>query len=396
MPETIEVTKEDLEKLDANSRAAKEIIENARFRAIGESSPDRVFFTHCALQMVPIPSRRMLTMATDGVRLFYNPEFTLQLSQDEVHGVVCGHETAHCFMDHFMRGSGYANKEMANIAMDLEINQILQEAGYVLPKIAVFPGKPPFESLPLKETFEVYYRLLHSMASQLPSGDDPGGCGGIIEPQDSAEAMEQSQRWREIAAAAAQAAAAVGTVSGALQRIIDKILKPKYDPWQHLEDYLTHTAKADKSWAKFNRRYLSRGMYLPGRFSMALGEMVILFDLSGSITEDQARMMAWVMATAMERMPGKLTIMYHDVEVHKVQEWEPGDSELKFESTGGGGTSHIPAFEMIDNMGLEPELVIAVTDLYTEFPSHTPHKTLWLRTVEGNSTPPFGDVINLV
>lgn len=388
---------------DENSRKAKEKIQEALMVAVGEQTPARVFFTTCALQLETIARRDIPTMSTDGRRIYYNPEFTLSLTPQEIHGVLCGHEPAHCFMDHFARGSAFTNHTIANLAMDLEINPMLQEAGYKLPDSACFPGEGMFAKLPKGDTFENYYKMLHDMISKLKDkygeglgGDDPGGCGGIMRPSDDAEAAEVSQRWREIVASAAQEAQSRGSIDGFLKRAIDNVLKPKYNPWDHLQMYLTKTAKADVSWSRLNRRHLARNIYLPGRHSPALGELVIMFDLSGSITDEQARMMGWVMQSAMERMPGKLTILYHDIPVHRVQEWEPGDEELKFESTGGGGTSHLPAFQAVTEMGLEPELILAVTDMYTEFPPSFPFPTLWLNTVASNITPPFGDVINLV
>ena len=74
------------------------------------------------------------TMATDGVRMYFNPKFVAQLDEEELKGVVA-HETEHCALKHMTR-RGHRDHYRYNIAADFRINYDLIEAGFKL------PGKP--------------------------------------------------------------------------------------------------------------------------------------------------------------------------------------------------------------------------------------------------------------
>ena len=139
------------EKLAADDRSVKAagLVEDCRFMAIGERSPARAFFSQLALGLDPVPSREVPTMGTDGKRMIFNPEFVLGLTQAECYAVAMAHEPLHCGNQHFIRDAGMDDKDLANIAGDLEINQIIREAGYTLPKTALFPGEGPYKDCPV-------------------------------------------------------------------------------------------------------------------------------------------------------------------------------------------------------------------------------------------------------
>lgn len=60
------------------------------------------------------------TQATDGTRLFINPEWTQTLTDGEIRFVMI-HELLHCVFCHMKRGMGH-DKRIANIAADYEVN----------------------------------------------------------------------------------------------------------------------------------------------------------------------------------------------------------------------------------------------------------------------------------
>jgi predicted metal-dependent peptidase len=338
---------------------------------------------------------------TDGKRLAVNPEWILGLPPEERYGVVIGHEPMHCAMEHFARSRGMEDSRAAQIAADLEINPICREAGFTLPPDALFPGEGEYADLPSGNTFEEYYALLASKRpkegqsgeGQGPGeGQDPGNCGGVLPAPDKASAEHAANQWKGRVAAAAQAASQRGELPGSLQRWVERILRPKVDPWAILREYMTRAVKTEQSWARLNRRALARGLYLPSRHGNELGDVVLLVDTSGSIGQEQLDLMAGFLEGVLSANPGNLTIIYHDHKVQGVEEWTPESGPLELHPVGGGGTSHVPAFQEIENRGLEPSLILAMTDLETRFPADPGIPTIWV-DVEGGHRPPFGQYV---
>jgi predicted metal-dependent peptidase len=130
------------------------------------------------------------------------------------------------------------------------------------------------------------------------------------------------------------------------------------------------------------------------RSSQALGDVVLLVDTSGSIGDDQLAMMAGFLEGVLAANPGKLTILYHTTTVYNTEEWVPEDGPLALKNTESGGTSHVDAFERIAEMGLEPAVIVALTDLESSFPDDPGIPTIWV-DVEGGHEPPFGQYVSI-
>ena len=91
------------------------------------------------LELVPIRDARCNSAMTDGKSIFFDLDFMSRLNNDEIQFVL-GHEIWHVVMLHFLRGE---NKEhnTFNIACDMEVNQILENDGFIAPSEAIFPNK---------------------------------------------------------------------------------------------------------------------------------------------------------------------------------------------------------------------------------------------------------------
>ncbi len=194
-------------------------------------------------------------------------------------------------------------------------------------------------------------------------------------------------------AAAAQQAAKRGNLPAGLERLIGRILKPKVDPWEILRDYLTRIAKTEQSWSRLNRRHLAHGLYLPSRHAQALGDVCLLVDTSGSIGDGQLTMMAGFLEGVLSANPGKLTIIYHTTNVYDVVEWVPEDNPLELTKGKTGGTSHVYAFGEIEALGIDPAVIIALTDLETDFPADPGIPTVWVNVAANGIQPPFGQCV---
>jgi predicted metal-dependent peptidase len=93
---------------------------------------DHPFFGSLLFRLGGRASGSIQTMATDGVTLFYNPEFVDRLNAAELAGVLA-HEVMHPALQHHTRRSDRDGNRW-NMACDYAINPLLLDAGLTLPK----------------------------------------------------------------------------------------------------------------------------------------------------------------------------------------------------------------------------------------------------------------------
>lgn len=362
------------------------------------------FFACLAMRLRFEPQQRLGTMAIDGKTIFYDPHWACSLTRDELKGVIC-HEVLHCVCKHHTR-RGARDPKKWNIAADLSINPILKEACFTLPKGGCWPGQHPFEGFPTGLMVEQYYKLLEEQENEENTpgrpGDkdkseiDPGGYGSVCEPEagPNTTCEENEAEWDVMLSQAEQAVRSRGELPVGLARLVSSQLKPKVSWRDVLREFIRSLSKNDFSWSPPNRRFIWQGIYLPGMRSEELGEVVIAIDTSSSIGKKQLDMFATECQAVLETYTCTATILYHDSIVQHEQHWSSIDGPLKLEPKGGGGTSHRCIFERVEQMSEPPVCIIALTDLYTEFPLVHPNvPTLW--AVIGNPLPvtPFGRVL---
>ena len=65
------------------------------------------------------------------------------------------------------------------------------------------------------------------------------------------------------------------------------------------------------------------------------------------------------------------------------------------EPVGGGGTSHVPVFEHIEELDEPASCVVCLTDGYTTYPENAPMlPVLWVMTT--NEVAPFGETVPIL
>jgi predicted metal-dependent peptidase len=388
---------ENLAKRQEAEKNATQAITVARTRLVLGRDAKSVFFATLALRLRPVIDWSIDTMATDGKRLLYNPDFTNRLPKDEVLGVVA-HEVMHCSNAHHARRMG-RNARAWNIACDLAINHILEkEAKFVLPKLRLMPGEGEYKDMPPGLSAEEYYRLLPEDAKQGGGQDDPGGCGGVQDPGDGspADAAEEEADWQVATAQAEAAAKGRGTLTAGLARMCDKVIRPPADWKAVLREFVSRSAKSDFSWSRPNRRFIAQGLYLPGLHSEELGEVLVLVDTSGSIGQDELAIFANELDAIFSTFDVTATVVYHDTEPCKVTEYSTTDGPFTLEPHGGGGTSHKWLADWVAKHNGSPACIVALTDLDTVFGDDPGVPVLW--TVTGGyrrAVPSFGRVVDL-
>jgi len=90
--------------------------------------------------------------------------------------------------------------------------------------------------------------------------------------------------------------------------------------------------------------------------------------------------------------------MWCDADIHRVDELEDASDLNTIRckgAPGGGGTSFIPVFDKINELGLQPEALVYLTDGMGSFPDKAPSYPVIWGSIHKASKYPFGDVVDV-
>jgi len=359
-------------------------------------------------------------MATDGVSLFYNPEFVETLNAAELAGVLA-HEVMHPALQHHTR-RGDRDRKRWNMACDYAINPLLLDAGLMLPKDVLIDHR--FRGM----SAERIYNLIDEQQGQdgsnseeenqddsfsdqeggkqpgNPSADGeptapttPGGFGQVLdapEPEgdDGDTVAEQAREWKIAVEQAENVANLAGKLPAGVTRSLEQSEAAGVDWRELLRRAWSETIPSDYCWMPPNRRHIWAGLYLPGVRSEGEGEIAIAVDCSGSINARQLGLFEAEIRSILEgQRPSRVHVLYFDTEIHKTEVYQAGQP-IALTPVGGGGTNFEPCFRWLDERGIVPQTLVFLTDLCGAFPKEAPaYQVLWASTESRRA--PFGQVI---
>jgi predicted metal-dependent peptidase len=147
---------------------------------------DHPFFGTLLFRLGARPHSSIATMATDGVSLYFNPEFVETLSSAELIGTLA-HETMHPALQHHTRRAGKSPKRW-NMACDYAINPMLLDAGLTLPQGVLCEAR--FRGMSAEE---IYNRLEAEEEQSSQDSSDAGDQGGNAEGGGRTHAQQRSR-----------------------------------------------------------------------------------------------------------------------------------------------------------------------------------------------------------
>ncbi len=383
---------------------------------------DHPFFGTLLFRLGGKASRSVATMATDGVSLFYNPEFVDTLNAAELAGVLA-HEVMHPALQHHTRRRD-RDRTRWNMACDYAINPILLDAGLTLPKDVLIDNR--FRRM----SAEQIYNLIEEDEKQEGSTDQsesqpgngsgdpengslqsnkaggepqapstPGGVGQVLDPPEpeagsGSSVAEQAREWQIAVEQAETVAKVAGKLPRGAVRAKEASQAAGVDWRELLRRVWSDTIPADYSWTHPNRRHVWAGLYLPGITSEGVGEIAIAVDCSGSVSSRLLGLFeAEIQSILAGQRPRLVHVLYFDAAVQKVETYQAGQP-VSLSPVGGGGTDFRPCFDWLAENGIVPQTLLFLTDLDGSFPSFgPPYQVLWAATAGGKA--PFGEVIPL-
>lgn len=381
-------------------RAARKCFDNPRTR----------FWAVLGLTMGFVATDTVDRMATDGKRVFYNPAYVMTISEDECIAVIA-HEISHPAWRHFERLKNWPN-DIANIGGDHEINICLTKAGFKLPTDCLCDFR--FDGLSAEQICNIVSRENEDDKRQgKPERHQPGSSGNMIQPSDDAgqpfdaeQMAEFNDQWRAKTAQALGAARKSGYLAGGdipteLVAVTASINAPSVMDWrQPLRAFIDNLGSRHRTWAKFSRRGLSRGLVLPGERVVRPSKIAWIVDCSGSMdTAKNEQALIEGQAALDELACDAIDVIYTDTRVKDIDSYMAGDT-VKVRSYNGGGTNFNAVMQHIADSEDDYAAIVFVTDGQTSAWGIDPEiPCLWAITDSQPATdrlkPPFGEKLCL-
>lgn len=372
--------------------------------ALNAKSPDlAALFFNTVHAMTHDPTVK--TCATDGQKILLGDWFF----DDHIHTThsrlfTIAHEILHIALDHCPRAQAYINRGYGpdllpfdpmrwNKATDCVVNAWLLNSGFT----SMPSGGLVRPDVTTDTVADVAY-LMIPVEEDGWGGQGQGegqGQAGFDEhrpyPGDPEDPMDQSERQQALSQA-------IGQMAGGLARLFKQFQEPKI-PWtETLREALTTIAgQGEYSWRRPNRKSLALppNIPLPGFAGLHLPSAVVTLDVSGSVGQDVFD--AFITETGAiltDLNPGVLYVIFWDTMATCLQV-DCLEDIIQTKFRDGGGTSYGCAIEEINNLGIDPTVVVCLTDGYVDWPSEDeilwPHVTV--STTEQEC--PFGKTVRL-
>ena len=411
------------------------------FRSFSNSEK-AVFFFSIALHFDVKPSDKVKNVAADGVSLYYNPEWVMDASTDDLQQAVA-HSVVACALKHHTRRAGRETGKWntssrcatADILKASDLGNGYNPAGMYTPNAHDMSAEQIYDILPDDNDDddcdnddcegECQGGGLGAVMDYPGEGDDKnegdddsGGNGkgsgegsGEGDGQGSGngngpsqqEIDDQERDWDERLHQAAAIAKAVGSDPGRIRELIDD-MHDSTMPWEDvLREFMTAVSQASYTWSRPNRRFVGQDIYLPSLHTHGMGPVVLAIDTSGSMASDTlAKVWSEIRAIVHDLHPEKVTVIECDAVLQSVTEYEPEELPDEYVASGRGGTSITPVFQHMRDEAENPACLIYYTDL--EFFGSTwddnpepDYPVLWAAydSPHESLTPPWGERLNV-
>lgn len=392
------------------------------------------FFGSIAMRLQPVADPKAEKFWTDGLRVGYNPDWIETVKPDEA---VLGLAKAalHTGLGHTLR-MGNRQSEPWRQACDHVVWNLLASADLPVSD-ADKAVALPYAGKSVEQVYQLLISLPKQDTGQNPqgggqggsnpnqpggnrqgqqnsaeNGSQAGGGSGLCEVRptpapDTADAPTLTEQDADsmLAQAAAMAKSCGKEPPGALQQLIVERLKPTVDWRRELRDHVSKAAKIDYTWSKPNRRHIWRGLYLPSLDGEETGTIVVMVDLSSSISRAEERRFLSELETIREDIQPRETVIIpftsvvRDEDVRTLQADEP----LNAYWPRGGGTDFAAPFEAMARQaaGQPADAVVVLTDMCCSRYADDPHiPVLWASTGPLDPDgpyhkPPYGRVVSM-
>ena len=334
-------------------------------------------------------------------QLTINEDFWNSLSDNHKRGLL-KHELLHIGFFHIQCQDEFQNKKVANIAMDIEINQYidpddLPEGGCTLESFSEY-------NLPPKAGCREYYKLLmKAMEQEKQSGEggkisDMAGMGdgesygdGTINPdhgtwkdfEDLSEAEKkllESQTAHILKEIAEAVEKSRGTIPGEFQGIIERLRHvepPKFDWRSYVRRFAGGSSEVftKKLRRKENRRFDEN----PGLKIKNKRHLLVAIDTSGSVSDKEVKEFLNEIHH-IHKTGSEVTVLQCDTTIRSIEKFKPNQDIVLH---GRGGTDFDPVLEYYNENTRKYTCMFYLTDGECSTSVKPRGKMLWVISTRG-------------
>lgn len=406
-----------------------------------------------SMDMVPVRDVRVRTACTDGDTIYFDVAFLAELNENE-RSFVLAHEIWHAVLLHLVRRHS-RDPQLFNYATDMEVNYMLTNDGFKMPKGCLLPEKG-WEGKCAEEIYELLLKKQKKQKKQgggknsmggmdgMGSGEDDNADGDgngsgklkgqfdkhvygedgngesetkvVKDPKDLGitdkygrvgfdkdfkpqVSKEFADKMRETIVSSAQYAEMVakGDLPANVKALVAKTLTPEVKWQEVLAQFVTQCYHgATRKWIPPNRRRVHEDMYIQSRHSSKI-RIVMGIDTSGSTCQDRGKFLGELASLVKSFGAFELTLIECDAEIGNVKFYTQDDdlSSLiesgEYEMTGGGGTAMQPIFNHINENGIEADCICIMTDGFIDNIPKNPTGLPTLWVITKNGTEDFCD-----
>ena len=383
--------------------------------------------------------------ATDGNRIYFNPDFLENLSDRETDFVMM-HEILHVVLRHVSR-TGNRDPLLFNIAADIVVNSNILKSCDMNPDfITLRKYGEAMHSLPNgKEGYEysaeeVYEILAKSMPMHRPEqgfghegGTGKGARGATVSAagkrgrglgsgsSDEAGSFDDHSRWGSVGNTEEQdevwakrikdACESIsvrdpsnsrGTLPKFAERMLKELRSSQLD-WREILDNFVQEELVDYSFTPPDRRFGDSDFFLPdfNETDEEVKDILFMIDTSGSVSDDMLTAAYSEIQGAIGQFNGKLSgwVGFFDAAVTEPVPFEKADDLKAIRPKGGGGTRFDIIFRYVSEFMTDdpPVSIIILTDGIAPFPDSDMANgipVLWLLNND-EIDPPWGKIARI-
>ncbi len=352
-------------------------------------------------------------VGTSGINfnLKISPTFWQELSADRRKGLL-KHELMHMAFFHLTDYKHLVEHRVANIAMDIEINQYIDPSW--LPEGAM--GLDTFPELKLKPKMgtKYYYDKLMKLKDEtmkalmdaIEKGETkvtlPDGTQVTLSNHDweeidgldeGTQRVMKDQMGGILKQIAEQVEKSRGTIPGEFKDILEALLnipEPKFDWKSYIRRF---TGKSVKVYTKKSRRKLSKRYEdNPGLKIKQKKHILVGIDTSGSVRKDELEEFLCEIHH-LHKTGSDVTIVQCDTAIAHIGSYKPGED---YKIHGRGGTSFQPVIDYYNEHMNNISCLIYFTDGEAPAPINAKGNILWVLSSESNDNDELpGAVIKL-